>query len=277
MRLVTYVADGGQPRVGVVVEDVIAPLECDGMLELIAGGEEELIRLVDGARGSVPLADVRLRAPVLNPGKIICIGLNYRDHAAESGMEIPPVPVVFAKWANALCGHGDPIRIPPITSKVDYEAELAVVIGRPGRDIPADQALDHVFGYTNLHDVSARDLQFSEGGQWTHSKALDTFAPMGPYLVTKDDVPDPGALRIRCILNGETMQDSSTSELIFPVPELIAFLSRGLTLECGDVISTGTPAGVGQSRTPPVYLRAGDEVTVEVQGLGALTNPVERA
>ncbi|MDP9378809.1 MAG: fumarylacetoacetate hydrolase family protein [Chloroflexota bacterium] len=274
MKLATFTVDGSAPRVGVVVEDMVTPLDCADMLQLITSGEEELLRLVANARGSVPVADAHFCAPILNPGKIICIGLNYRDHAAESGAEVPQVPVVFAKWANTLTGHGDPIRIPCITGKPDYEAELAVIIGRTGRDIPSDEALDYVFGYTNCHDVSARDLQFSEGGQWTHSKTLDTFAPMGPYLVTKDDIPDPQALRIRCILNGETMQDSNTSEMIFPVAELIAFLSRGMTLECGDIISTGTPAGVGTSRKPPVFLKAGDEVSIEIEGLGRLTNPV---
>lgn len=276
MKLATFTVGGDAPRVGAVVEDMITPLDCRDMLELITAGEEELLRLVANARGSVPVAGAHFCAPVLNPGKIICIGLNYRDHAAESGAEVPQVPVVFAKWANTLAGQGDPIRIPPITSKVDYEAELAVVIGRQGRDIPSDEALDYVFGYTNCHDVSARDLQFSEGGQWTHSKTLDTFAPMGPYLVTTDDIPDPQALRIRCILNGETMQDGNTSDMIFPVAELIAFLSQGMTLECGDIISTGTPAGVGQSRKPPVFLKAGDEVSIEIDGLGRLTNPVEQ-
>ncbi len=275
MKLATYRMGDGSPQVGAVAEDMITPLDCVDMLSLIQAGPEELMRLVANTHESVPLSDVHLCAPILNPGKIICIGLNYRAHAAESGAEVPQTPVVFAKYANTLVGHGDPVRIPPITQKADYEVELAVVIGRTARDVPADEALDYVFGYTVCNDVSARDLQFSEGGQWTHSKTLDTFAPMGPYVATTDVIPDPQNLRLSTVLNGETVQDSSTADMIFPVAELVAFLSRGMTLECGDIISTGTPQGVGQSRTPPVFLKAGDEVSVEVENIGRLTNPVE--
>lgn len=275
MKLATYQVDGGEYRVGAVADDIVAELDCRDMLELISAGQEEVIRRVGASQRSVPLADVKLCAPILNPGKIICIGLNYRAHAAESGAEVPAVPVVFAKYANTLIGDGDSIRIPPVTQKADYEVELAVVIGKRARDVSADEALEYVFGYTVCNDVSARDLQFSEGGQWTHSKTLDTFAPMGPYIVTADEVPDPLALQLRCILNGETMQDSNTSDMIFPVGELIQFLSQGMTLECGDIISTGTPQGVGQSRKPPVFLKTGDEVSVEIERLGRITNPVE--
>ncbi len=267
MKLVTYKMNDGAPRVGAVAKDMITPLDYADMLSLIQAGSQEVVRLVANADESVPLSDAQLCAPILNPGKIICIGLNYRAHAAESGAEAPQTPVVFAKFANTLVGHGDPIRIPPITKKADYEVELAVVIGRSARDVPADEALAYVFGYTVCNDVSARDLQFSEGGQWTHSKTLDTFAPMGPSIVTADDIPDPQGLRLSTVLNGETVQDSSTADMIFPVAELIAFLSRGMTLECGDIISTGTPQGVGQSRTPPVFLKAGDEVSVEVENM----------
>ncbi|MDP9352028.1 MAG: fumarylacetoacetate hydrolase family protein, partial [Chloroflexota bacterium] len=161
--------------------------------------------------------------------------------------------------------------------QADYEVELAVVIGRRARDVSADEALDYVFGYTVCNDVSARDLQFSEGGQWTHSKTLDTFAPMGPYIVTADEVPDPQSLQLRCVLNGETMQDSNTADMLFPVAELIQFLTRGMTLEPGDIISTGTPQGVGVSRKPPVFLKSGDQVRVEIERLGGITNPVEQA
>ncbi len=276
MKLVTYKMNDGAPRVGAVAKDMITPLDYADMLSLIQAGSQEVVRLVANADESVPLSDAQLCAPILNPGKIICIGLNYRAHAAESGAEAPQTPVVFAKFANTLVGHGDPIRIPPITKKADYEVELAVVIGRSARDVPADEALAYVFGYTVCNDVSARDLQFSEGGQWTHSKTLDTFAPMGPSIVTADDIPDPQGLRLSTVLNGETVQDSSTADMIFPVAELIAFLSRGMTLECGDIISTGTPQGVGQSRTPPVFLKAGDEVSVEVENIGTLTNFVEQ-
>ncbi len=277
MKLATYSVDGGTPRVGAVADDMVAELDCRDMLELVCAGPEELLRLVGASHRSVPLAEVKLCAPILNPQKIICIGLNYRAHAAESGVEPPAVPVVFAKYANTLIGDGDTISIPPVTQQADYEVELAVVIGRRARDVSADEALDYVFGYTVCNDVSARDLQFSEGGQWTHSKTLDTFAPMGPYIVTADEVPDPQSLQLRCVLNGETMQDSNTADMIFPIAELIQFLTRGMTLEPGDIISTGTPQGVGVSRKPPVFLKSGDQVRVEIEQLGGITNPVEQA
>ena len=276
MRLVTYRPSPGQaPRVGVLDGDRVAGLEASDMVELIAAGPGEARRAARSARDAAPLADVKLLAPVPLPRKIIAIGLNYRDHATETGAAIPDKPIVFAKYPNTVCAPGDPIRIPPITRKADYEAELGVVIGSPAKEVDEASALDHVFGYLNVHDVSARDLQFSEGGQRTRSKSLDTFAPMGPYLVTADEMPDPQALGIRCLLNGEVVQDSNTREMIFPVASLIAFLSQGMTLWPGDVIATGTPAGVGTARKPPVYLKPGDEVIVEVEGLGSLTNPVE--
>ncbi len=209
------------------------------------------------------------------PGKIVAIGLNYQDHAEETGGTAPEKPIVFAKYPNTVVGHGEAIRIPPITEQVDYEAELAVVIGRPARNVSEGEALDYVFGYTNCNDVSSRDLQFSEGGQWTRSKSIDTFCPLGPYLVTADEVPDPQDLSIRSVVNGEVMQDSTTSNMIFTVAELISFLSTGMTLMPGDVIATGTPAGVGFVRDPKVFLKPGDEVTIEIEGLGTLTNPVE--
>jgi 2,4-didehydro-3-deoxy-L-rhamnonate hydrolase len=224
----------------------------------------------------VPLADVRLLAPVPRPEKIICIGLNYKDHAAESGAEAPTSPVVFSKFANTVIGPDEAIRIPSITQQVDYEAELGVVIGRTTSRLSADSALDHVFGYTCINDVSARDLQFADG-QWVRGKTLDTFCPMGPWVVTSDDIPDPQVLPIRCVVNGTTLQDSSTSEMIFSVAEIVAFLSQAITLEAGDVISTGTPAGVGFARKPPIFLNPGDVTRVEIDGIGSLENPVESA
>ncbi len=191
------------------------------------------------------------------PGKIVCVGLNYRDHAEEQGTELPSAPLLFAKWPNALIGPGEPIVIPRVSEKVDYEAELGVVIG----------------GYICLNDVRARDLQFSDG-QWTRGKSADTFCPVGPHLVPAADVPDPQALGIRCVLNGETMQDSTTANMIFTVAEIIAYASATMTLEPGDLIASGTPAGVGVFRDPPVLLKEGDEVTIEIDGLGSLTNPV---
>jgi 2,4-diketo-3-deoxy-L-fuconate hydrolase len=206
-------------------------------------------------------------------GKIICAGMNYRDHAEETGLDVPERPVLFAKWSNALIGPGDPIVLPSLTAQVDYEAELGVVIGRRSRDLDVADALDAVGGYVCVNDVSARDLQFADG-QWTRAKSLDTFCPVGPRIVPATDVPDPQALRIRCLVNGEALQDSSTSNMVFGVAELVAFASRGMTLEPGDLIATGTPAGVGFTRKPPVFLRPGDEVTVEIEGVGELTNPV---
>ena len=220
------------------------------------------------------LDEVWMCAPVENPQKIMCIGLNYRDHAQETGARLPERPIVFAKYASAGIGAGEEIRIPPITSRVDYEAELGVVIGEEAKGVSVSEALEHVYGYLNFNDVSARDLQFSEGGQWTRSTSIDTFAPMGPYLVTADEIPDPQNLRVRSILNGELMQDGNTSEMVFTVAELISFLSSGMTLMPGDVIATGTPAGVGFARDPAVFLKAGDEIQVEVEGLGTLSNSV---
>jgi 2-keto-4-pentenoate hydratase/2-oxohepta-3-ene-1,7-dioic acid hydratase in catechol pathway len=206
------------------------------------------------------------------PQKIVCVGLNYRDHAEEQGVELPERPLLFAKWPNTLIGPGEPIRIPAISQNVDYEAELGVVIGRQATRVSADDALDFVRGYVVANDVSGRDLQFSDG-QWVRGKSLDTFLPVGE-LVPASEVPDPQSLPIRAILNGQTMQDSNTSNQIFGVAEVIAFVSQAITLEPGDLIITGTPAGVGAFRKPPVWLQPGDEITIEIEGIGALTNPV---
>jgi 2-keto-4-pentenoate hydratase/2-oxohepta-3-ene-1,7-dioic acid hydratase in catechol pathway len=213
--------------------------------------------------------------PFARPGKIVCVGLNYRDHAEESGMAIPERPLLFAKWPNSLIGPGAPIVLPEQSHDVDYEAELGVVIGRRARRVALAVALDHVAGYVCANEVSARDIQFADG-QWTRGKSFDTFGPVGP-MVSAEEVPDPQALRIRCLVNREVVQDSSTAQMIFTVAELIAFISDGITLEPGDLILTGTPAGVGWVRKPPLYLADGDEVTVEIEGIGSLTNPVRRA
>jgi 2-keto-4-pentenoate hydratase/2-oxohepta-3-ene-1,7-dioic acid hydratase in catechol pathway len=213
--------------------------------------------------------------PIDSPAKIICVGLNYRDHAEETGAELPTAPLLFAKWANTLIGPGEPIVLPPESSQVDYEAELGVVIGRAGRRVAERDALDHVRGYVCVNDVSARDLQFADG-QWTRGKSPDTFCPVGPRLVPREEVDDPQALAIRCLVNGEVLQDSTTANMVFSVAEVIAYVSRTVTLEPGDLIATGTPAGVGVFRDPQVLLQDGDEVTVEVEGLGRLTNPVTK-
>lgn len=220
-------------------------------------------------------AGAKLLAPVPNPRKIICIGLNYKDHAAEGGVPIPREPVLFSKYATALIGHGDPIVLPAVSNKVDYEAELVIVVGKGGRHLKAETAADHVAGYTIGHDVSARDWQLEKDGkQWMVGKTFDTFAPCGPHLVTADEVRDPHSLPIRLRLNGETMQNSNTQQMIFNVGYLLAYLSQVFTLEPGDLIYTGTPPGVGFARKPPVFLKAGDVVEVEIEGLGVLRNPV---
>ncbi len=226
--------------------------------------------------GALPFVlkdDVRLEAPVPRPGKIICIGLNYRNHAIESGMEIPKSPIIFSKFQTCVIGSGEPIRLPKDSSQVDYEAELAFVVGRRAVNVKAADAMNYVFGYTNFNDVSARDFQFADG-QWQRGKSCDTFAPMGPFLATADEIADPHDLKIRFHLNGETLQDSRTAELIFRIPELIEFLSASITLEPGDVIATGTPPGVGFARKPPVFMKDGDVAEVEIDGLGRLWNPV---
>jgi 2-keto-4-pentenoate hydratase/2-oxohepta-3-ene-1,7-dioic acid hydratase in catechol pathway len=211
--------------------------------------------------------------PIDRPGKIICVGLNYRDHAVEAGFDLPERPVVFAKWPSALIGPDMPIVVPPISREIDYEAELGVVIGRRVRGVSPDEAMSAIAGFVCVNDVTARDLQFADG-QWTRAKSLDTFCPVGPALVPAEDVPDPQRLRIRCLLNGEVVQDSSTANMIFSCAELIAFTSEAIELEPGDLLATGTPAGVGFTRRPPVYLSPGDEVTVEIERVGSLTNPV---
>ncbi len=206
------------------------------------------------------------------PEKIVCVGLNYRDHAEEQGVDLPERPLLFAKWPNTLIADGDAIRIPEISKQVDYEAELGVVIGRRARKVSAGDALDHVRGYVVANDVSGRDLQFSDG-QWVRGKSLDTFLPVSD-LIPASEVPDPQTLGIRAILNGETMQDSNTSNQIFGVAEVVSFVSQAITLEPGDLIITGTPAGVGAFRNPPVWMQPGDEITIEIDGLGSITNPV---
>lgn len=269
LKLVTFSTDGGEPRIGALEGEEIRPLGDSTMIEFIERGDSP-----EPGEEVVTLSEARLHAPVLNPQKVIGIGLNYEDHAAETGADIPEKPIVFAKYPNTIVGPGEEIVIPPITEQADYEAELAVIIGRAARNVSASEALDYVFGYTNCNDVSSRDLQFSEGGQWTRSKSIDTFCPIGPYIATRDEIDDPQDLSVRCILNGEVVQDGSTSKMIFSVAELISFLSQAMTLVPGDIITTGTPPGVGMARDPQLWLKSGDEVTIEIEGLGSLTNPV---
>ena len=248
------------------------------MLQVIAGGadaRDRIERWIHHPPGSERLdpAKVTLLAPILHPPKIICIGLNYRDHAAEAKAEIPSVPTVFSKFQTAVTGHRHPIVLPKNSAKPDYEAEFAVVIGKGGRHIPEASWREHVFGYTILNDVSARDFQ-NATSQWMIGKTFDTFAPIGPVIVTADEIEDPHSLDISLTLNGEVMQNSNTRNLIFGVPQLIAYLSSVFTLEPGDIIATGTPAGVGFARRPPRWLKPGDECRVRIDKIGELVNPV---
>ncbi len=276
MRFVTYF-DNQTAVPGVLRDDHIVPLRDAGfpsILSVIEGGHAALTRVREALAGdAIPLRGVKLHAPIPRPPKIICVGLNYRDHAIESKMEIPAVPTIFTKFPTAVIGSGQGIVLPAKSAKPDYEAEFAFVIGKGGRHLSGDNWQDHVFGYMNLNDVSARDYQLATS-QWTIGKTFDTFAPMGPYLVTADEVPDPHNLDISITVNGDVLQHSNTRELIFNIPALIEYLSSVFTLEPGDVISTGTPSGVGFSYDPPKWLKAGDEVVVRVEGLGELRNPV---
>jgi 2-keto-4-pentenoate hydratase/2-oxohepta-3-ene-1,7-dioic acid hydratase in catechol pathway len=247
--------------------------------QILEGGPELLQAAKQAAeRGdcvSYEKAKVQFYAPVHDPHKIVCIGVNYKDHAAETGAAVPRNPILFSKYNTALIGHGDNIVLPPVSSEVDFEAELVVVIGKRGRNIASASAREYVAGYTVGHDVSARDWQLKKDGkQWMVGKTFDTFAPAGPVLVTTDEVPDPEKLGIRLRLNGQTMQDSNTNQLIFGVDELIAYISQVFTVEPGDLIYTGTPPGVGVARKPQVFLKGGDVVEVEIDGLGVLRNGV---
>jgi len=220
----------------------------------------------------IDVKDVKIEAPFV-PGKIIAIGLNYADHAAEAGMEPPDHPLVFAKFSSSVIGHGDEIVwSKSITTEVDWEVELAVIIGKRARKVTKDDALKHVYGYTVANDVSARDLQLRIDAQWTRGKSLDTFCPLGPIVVTRDEIDDTSNLNLKTTLNGEVVQDSNTKNLIFDVPTLIEYLSQNFTLNPGDVILTGTPPGVGMGMKPPRFLEDGDEITVSVEGIGDLTN-----
>ncbi len=281
MKFVTYREGAGRAAAGVLRGDRVVGLSSGGFADLISLvrlGSEAVRRITEWLRSvpegaGKPLSGVHLLAPIPSPPKFICVGLNYRDHAAESKMEIPKVPTIFSKFSSSVIGPGESIVLPKNSTQPDYEAEFAFVIGKGGRHIPADRWRDHVFGYTIVNDVSARDFQMATS-QWLMGKTFDTFAPMGPYLVSSDEIPDPHALDIRLEINGETLQNSNTRELIFKIPELIAFLSSVFTLEPGDIVSTGTPAGVGFARQPPRYLQAGDDVVIRVEGIGELRNPV---
>jgi 2-keto-4-pentenoate hydratase/2-oxohepta-3-ene-1,7-dioic acid hydratase in catechol pathway len=276
MKLVSFSLADGRIRPGSLLEDgkLVVDLSAAGYgdtLAVIAAG----ISAPEGGNTypAYPLNEVRLHAPLLNPPRIFAIGLNYRDHAKESGMEIPTTPVVFFKLPTAIVGPGDPIVLPVNSTEPDYEAEFAFVIGRGGFRLAADEWRNHVYGYTIVNDVSARDVQFAST-QWSMSKCFPTFCPLGPAIVTADEIPDPHVLHIGLTIDGEQLQSSNTSELVFKIPELIEYLSSITPLLSGDIVSTGTPPGVGLGRSPKRWLRPGETVTVTVEGLGSLTNPV---
>ncbi|MEZ4637164.1 MAG: fumarylacetoacetate hydrolase family protein [Caldilineaceae bacterium] len=280
MKLVTY--DGGQgPRLGLLSGDNVVdvasasngalPADMRSFLEMGDAGLTQARGLTSAS--GLPVSSVRILAPISNPSKIVAIGLNYMDHCREQGIQPPTRPTTFTKFPSSIIGPGDDIRWnPELTSKVDWEVELAVVIGKEARNVSADNAFDVIAGYTICHDVSARDLQLEKGDQWIVGKSLDTFCPLGPVIVTKDEIADPHDLGLRCLVNGKAVQDSNTKELIFNIPYLIEYLTKGITLLPGDVITTGTPDGVGAFLTPPIFLKDGDEVTVEIDGIGAMTN-----
>jgi 2-keto-4-pentenoate hydratase/2-oxohepta-3-ene-1,7-dioic acid hydratase in catechol pathway len=285
MRWISYQADSG-PRSALSTDrGYVDPTSVDSSLPtslklLMTAGPAVMAMAAAAAQEgpALPSETLKLLPPIIDPQKIICIGLNYADHARETGAEIPTEPVVFNKFPTALRAHEEAIELPAVSSKVDYEAELVVVIGRQARFVDEHDALAYVGGYTCGHDVSARDWQKGKpGGQWLLGKSFDSFAPCGPELVTPDEVGDPGDLRVVFRLNGETLQDSSTDQLIFCVPQLIAYLSGVCTLMPGDLIFTGTPPGVGAARKPPVFLKPGDIAEVEIEGIGLLRNPVMAA
>ncbi len=300
MKIVRFSVDGRPPRLGALQGERIADLQASLAATLARRGvvrAQELAaalvpdstrRFLEGGVASqeavaaitewvtVPQAVARLHAPLADPGKFICIGLNYKDHAAETGNPIPKEPPIFAKWANAVLDPGEPILRPRGSQQLDWEVELGVVIGRTARGVRREDALDHVWGYTIINDVSARDFQFITS-QWGAGKISDTFAPMGPWIADRSEIPDPHVLELKTWVNGKVMQDGTTRNFIFDVRYIVSYLSGLMTLAPGDVIATGTPAGVGLGRKPPVWLQPGDVVRMEITGLGTLENPVKEA
>ncbi len=298
MKLVRFSTNGESPRLGALQGDRIADLQASLALTLARRGvvraREIAAALVpESTRGfleggsvardavtsiaewvTVPRATARLHAPIADPGKFICIGLNYKDHAAETNNPIPKEPPIFPKWANAILDPGEPFVRPRGSSQLDWEVELGVVIGRTARHVSREEALEHVFGYTIVNDVSARDFQFITS-QWGAGKIPDTFAPVGPYIADRSEIPDPHVLDLRTWVNGTLMQNGSTRNFIFDVTYIVSYLSKLITLSPGDIIATGTPAGVGHGRKPPVYLQPGDTCRMEITGLGTLENSVK--
>jgi acylpyruvate hydrolase len=300
MKLVRFSANGQQPRLGAIQGDRIADLQASlaatltrrgvvrageiaaalvpastrAFLEGGAAAEEAIASIKEWV--TVPAASARLHAPINDPGKFICIGLNYRDHAEEANQPIPKEPPIFAKWSNAIIDPGEPILKPRGSNQLDWEVELGVVIGRTARFVPRDKALDHVAGYTIINDVSARDFQFI-GSQWMAGKIPESFAPVGPYIADRSEIPDPHVLELRLWVNGKQMQSGNTKTFIFDVRYIVSYLSNLMTLSPGDLIATGTPPGVGFARKPPVFLQPGDTCRLEITGLGQIENPVKQA
>jgi 2-keto-4-pentenoate hydratase/2-oxohepta-3-ene-1,7-dioic acid hydratase in catechol pathway len=287
VKLLTFGVDG-QPRPGVLDGDDIIDLAAAGLpaggegdlSAIVAGGDAMLERVRDamksGAAKRYRLEGARIMAPIFSPSKIVAVGLNYIDHCKEANLPVPTEPVLFAKFPNSVTGPFDDLSWPETFSReVDYEVEFGVVIGKRGVNIPESQALDYVCGYTTVNDVSARDQQFANAKQWDRGKSFDTSCPYGPYIVTRDEIPDPQSLTVRTILNGQEMQISNTRNMVFGVAKLISYISEGTTLMPGDLIPTGTPFGVGFSRKPPVFLKHGDECVCEVENVGAIRNRVK--
>lgn len=283
MKLISYIGDDEQTHLGVVQQDQVINLHLasagklpDDMLQFLQLGDAamEMARaLVAEHCAGIAIDSVRLLAPISNPAKVVAIGLNYMDHVIEAGFEVPEFATMFCKYSSSIVGSGDDVRwSQELTQQVDYEAELALVIGKTARKVAAADAYDYIAGYLNCNDVTARDLQFRPGDQWLRGKCLDSFCPLGPWLVSADEIPDPHALAIQCRVNGQVLQDSNTSQIIHRIPQLIEYLSEAFTLQPGDVIITGTPHGVGAFRKPPLWLTDGDIVEVEVEGLGVLRN-----
>ena len=277
MKLISFSAADGKIRPGVLMEDTgvvfdLSPSGFSSTLDVITRGKLETVAANKLPPGQV-LDQVKLHAPLRNPPRVFAIGLNYRDHAAEAKMAIPTTPVVFFKLQSAIIGPGEAIVLPKNSAEPDYEAELAFIIGKGGHRIPASAWREHVFGYTIVNDVSARDVQFATS-QWTMAKSFPSFCPIGPAIVTADEIPDPHNLTISLSIDGVVHQSSNTRELIFKIPELIEYLSSITPLEPGDIVSTGTPSGVGMGRTPKRWLKPGETVTITVEGIGSLTNPV---
>ena len=300
MKLVRFSVNGQSPRVGVLqgerIGDVqasltaslarrgvsraaeiaaaLAPQSMRGILEGGSATMDAIAALTEWV--TVPTSGARLHAPIADPGKFICIGLNYSDHAAEAGVPVPKEPPIFAKFANAILDPGEPILRPRGSSQLDWEVELGVVIGRAARHVPRDKALDHVYGYTIINDVSARDFQMTTS-QWMAGKIFETAAPIGPYIADKSEVPDPHVLNLKTWVNGKQMQNGNTKAFIFDVRYVVSFLSNLMTLSPGDIIATGTPPGVGLGMKPPVWLQPGDVCRMEITGLGSIENPVKEA